>query len=128
MLFGKETKENAIPLPEIECMNFGFRHPTQYPLITGINNITGETVSCVKVHVFGVVVVVDKGDDATITPVGQCETGFFLNLTQEAIVRRFSCLKFAADANPLALVDVLFFLAAVEQEHRIFGFDIAQCG
>ena len=47
----------------------------------------------------------------------QAQPGFFPDFTQHAVEGRFAGLHFSADAYPLALVNVNFFLNAVQHQH-----------
>ena len=125
MLLSEQAQKNPVTLPEIEGRDLLFRHPAQHALAAICGERAGKTIGGEKMHVFCVVVVVAESDDAAVAPAPEREPRFFAHLAQEAVVWRFAGFKFSANTDPLALVDIVVFLDAVQHQHRVVLFNVA---
>ena len=79
-------------------------------------------------HVLRDLAVGDEGDQAPVGVVREGEARLLPDLADEALFGAFLVLKLAADADPLVLVDVVFFLDAVEHEVLPLALDVAERG
>ena len=62
----------------------------------------------------------NKGHNAAVAPMGEGQAGFLLRLAQHAVLGSLAVLKFAAHADPLVVVGIMFFFDAVESKIEIF--------
>ena len=88
---------------------------------------TGEFRRREQVHEFCLVhAVANEGDNPSVLGTNQGEARFFESLALDAVLGRFPFLEFAANADPLVLVDVVLFLDAVKQQVLAVLFDVAE--
>ena len=91
--------------------------------------VAGEFSRRKEVHEFRLVhAVANEGDDAAVLGTNQGEARFFQRFALDTVFGRFPFFELAADADPLVLVDVVFFLDAVEQQVLAVLFNVAECG
>ena len=77
------------------------------------------------VHMFVVVDVMHKGDDAAIALFSDGESCLFPHLAQHAVFRALPFLELAAHAEPFVVVEVVLFLGAVQHEVLATALQIA---
>ena len=100
--------------------------PFQFALVAVLER-AGKFGCCEEVHEFRLVhPVADEGDDASVLGADERKSRFFKRFAVDAVFGRFPFFELAPDAYPLVLVDVIFFLDAVEQQVFIILLDIAE--
>ena len=110
-----EAEENLVAFPHGEFEETLFLDPFEVALVA-FNLVARPIGADEDVHVFVVVDVVHKGDDAAVAPFRDGEAGLFPHLAQHAVLGALPFLELAAHANPFVVVLVVLFLGAVQHE------------
>ena len=114
-VFVDETEEDLVAFPHGKLKQAFFLDPFEVALVT-FDLVSRPFGADEDVHVLIVIDVMHKGDDATVTPFRDGEARLFPHLTQHAVFGAFAFLKLAAHAKPFVVVEVVFFLGAVQHE------------
>ena len=84
--------------------------------------------SAVNRHILRGPPVGDKGDDPPVSVVGEGKPGLLPGLPEQTVLRALPVLEFAADPDPLVLVQVVLLFHPVEHQVLLSPADIAQRG
>ena len=95
-------------------------------LLVTRQKIPFKAIGSKQVHKFPLTAIAEKGHHTPAPPLGQLQSRFLTDFSQQTFLRAFLPLKFATDADPFILVDVIFLFHPMEHQHIVTSSDIAQ--
>ena len=110
-----EAEENLVAFPHGEVQQVLLLDPFEVALVA-FDLVTRPVGADEDVHVFVVIDVVHKGDDAAVAPFRDGEARLLPHLAQHAVLGALPFLELAAHAKPFVVVEVVLFLGAVQHE------------
>ena len=117
-MFVDETEEDLVAFPHGQFKKALLFNPFEVAFVT-FDVVASPVGANEDVHVFVVIDVMHKGDDAAVTPFRHGEAGLFPHLAQHAILGALPFLELAAHAQPFVVVEVILFLGAVQ--HKVLA-------
>jgi len=114
-MFVDEAEENLVAFPHGKVEQALFFNPFEVAFVA-FDLVARPVGAYEDVHMFVVVDVMHEGDDATVAPFRDGESCLFPHLAQHAVFRALPFLELAAHAEPFVVVEVVFFLGAVQHE------------
>ena len=126
MLIDK-AEENLIAFPRWQLQKSLFVNPFKVAFVAN-NLLTFPFCADKDVHLFCWPYIMNKGNDAAITPLSDGEARFLKDFAPHAVLGALPFLELAAHANPFVVVFVVFLLGAVQHEVLAAALKVTLCG
>ena len=121
----QEAQKDAVALPKFQTLYALLLHPGELPLVAR-DRLSREAIRREEMHVLRHPVARNERDERTELPAKEPISRLLLHLAQQAFLGRLVRLEVTADADPLAVIDVVLLDCAVQHQVLTLALDIAK--